>query len=245
MVSCEDALLLMSEALDGPLPLDRRQVLEEHLDGCPECRAAWEVLRPMTDALRDLGETPAPAELSTRVMDQIRAESGKTVPISRWKRAKWQRWAGLAACAALCVGLYCGASYRGSPAPAASGQAADSTFQTRALSPETGEDAGVSPAAAPYSLPEEDTAPRVNAALVTPPWGDGTALVLQSIPDALDGLLPPLETWNQEDDGARWCSVTAAELEAVQAALEEADAAFQLPDSPWTEPCAVVLLPSS
>ena len=31
MLTCEDALERMSQALDGPLPLEERQALEEHL----------------------------------------------------------------------------------------------------------------------------------------------------------------------------------------------------------------------
>ena len=42
MLTCEEALERMSQALDGPLPLEERQALEEHLESCPECRAAYE-----------------------------------------------------------------------------------------------------------------------------------------------------------------------------------------------------------
>ena len=73
MLTCEEALERMSQALDGPLPLEERQALEEHLESCPECRAAYEALFQMEDALREIGETPAPAELSARVMEQIQA----------------------------------------------------------------------------------------------------------------------------------------------------------------------------
>ncbi len=44
MLTCEEALERMSQALDGPLPLEERQALEEHLESCPECRAAYEAL---------------------------------------------------------------------------------------------------------------------------------------------------------------------------------------------------------
>ena len=46
MLTCEDALERMSQALDGPLPLEERQALEEHLESCPECR------RPMRPCFR-------------------------------------------------------------------------------------------------------------------------------------------------------------------------------------------------
>ena len=47
MLTCEDALERMSQALDGPLPLEERQALEEHLESCTECRAAYEVRPPL------------------------------------------------------------------------------------------------------------------------------------------------------------------------------------------------------
>ena len=110
MLTCEDALERMSQALDGPLPLEERQALEEHLESCPECRAAYAVLFQMEDALREIGETPAPAELSARVMEQIQAEAARARrPASRWNRAGWRNLAGLAACAVLCLGLWHGA----------------------------------------------------------------------------------------------------------------------------------------
>ena len=110
MLTCEDALERMSQALDGPLPLEERQALEEHLESCPECRAAYEALFQMEDALREIGETPAPAELSARVMEQIQAEAAPARrPAPRWNRAGWRNLAGLAACAVLCLGLWHGA----------------------------------------------------------------------------------------------------------------------------------------
>ena len=81
MLTCEEALERMSQALDGPLPLEERQALEEHLESCPECRAAYEALFQMEDALREIGETPAPAELSARVMEQIQAEAAPAGPL--------------------------------------------------------------------------------------------------------------------------------------------------------------------
>ena len=90
MLTCEDALERMSQALDGPLPLEERQALEEHLESCPECRAAYAVLFQMEDALREIGETPAPAELSARVMEQIQAEAAPALP--DWPPVRSSAW---------------------------------------------------------------------------------------------------------------------------------------------------------
>ena len=52
----------------------------------------------MEDALREIGETPAPAELSARVMEQIQAEAAPARrPAPYWNRAGWRNLAGLAA----------------------------------------------------------------------------------------------------------------------------------------------------
>ena len=366
MLTCEDALERMSQALDGPLPLEERQALEEHLESCPECRAAYAVLFQMEDALREIGETPAPAELSARVMEQIQAEAAPARrPAPRWNRAGWRNLAGLAACAVLCLGLWHGAglgsrenivaessaasqsagqeeaSTRGhldemepaqgedpadaQPAPAqadapeeeapekaesslSSGQAEAASSQveevpaadTRSVlgqeSPEIPEayahtpdadSSGAQPAQEPATIQEpqgepepqvqgtapasqtqengsdtqepedepQETAPDQGgdaglpdsldaSAQVPHPWGEGTALVLSALPQEAEEILPAREEWNQEEDGACWCTVTAEELEAVQALLIQQGVETALPEQPWTEPCAVVILPA-
>ena len=366
MLTCEDALERMSQALDGPLPLEEWQALEEHLESCPECRAAYAVLFQMEDALREIGETPAPAELSARVMEQIQAEAAPARrPAPRWNRAGWRNLAGLAACAVLCLGLWHGAGLGSrenvvdepsaasqsegqedtssgglldeagpaqeedpagaQPAPAqadapeeeapekaesslSSGQAEAASSQveeipaadTRSVlgqeSPEIPEayahtpdadSSGAQPAQEPATIQEpqgepepqvqgtapasqtqengsdtqepedepQETAPDQGgdaglpdsldaSAQVPHPWGEGTALVLSALPQEAEELLPAREEWNQEEDGACWCTVTAEELEAVQALLIQQGVETALPEQPWTEPCAVVILPA-
>ena len=53
-----EALERMSQALDAPLPLEERQALEEHLESCPECRAAYAALFQMEGALRESWARP-------------------------------------------------------------------------------------------------------------------------------------------------------------------------------------------
>ena len=367
MLTCEDALERMSQALDGPLPLEERQALEEHLESCPECRAAYGALFQMEDALREIGETPAPAELSARVMEQIQAETAPSCrPVPRWKRAGWRNFAGLAACAALCLGLWYGAGLESrenvvaepSVASQSAGQKdASSRGLLDAAEPAPEEDpADAQPAPAQTEIPEEDvssqqsaqgdkdppcvqgaeppaadtrsvlghgsteapaaytqpagsegssaqpaqepaagqetegeTEPQVQgtgpdgqaqengwdtqeqgaepedepqetapdhggdaelpdgldaAAQIPHPWGEGAALMLSALPQEAEELLPAQEEWNQEEDGTCWCAVTAEELQAVQALLAQQGVEADLPEQPWTEPCAVVILPA-
>ena len=39
MITCDQALELISASLDLPLTTEEQQMLDQHLDGCPECRA--------------------------------------------------------------------------------------------------------------------------------------------------------------------------------------------------------------
>ncbi|MFR4336050.1 MAG: zf-HC2 domain-containing protein [Lawsonibacter sp.] len=45
MLSCEEALEQMSQALDSPLTGEEQGELEAHLACCPACRADWAALR--------------------------------------------------------------------------------------------------------------------------------------------------------------------------------------------------------
>ena len=107
VISCERAWELLSQQLDGPLSPQEMQELEEHLASCPACRKEQEELKQLDRALRDLGDIPAPADFTQRVMDQVRAESQKRPKvISLWRRPQVRALAGLAACALLCIGIY-------------------------------------------------------------------------------------------------------------------------------------------
>ena len=368
MLTCEKALERMSEALDAPLPLEKRQELEDHLERCPECRAACEALFRMEDALQSLGETSAPPELISNVMDCIQTEKAQLRrPLPFWKQAKWRSLAGLAACAVLCVGLYYGAGRNSiasdvtaapseatvqegqdtsapsgqdapsaslsqspesedssptgntqstqetpktdasqdtapeparSAAPSSSGGASapsneassDPETDTRTLPtqpetsdasssessdtsssesgvpetasndaqtepPSSSQEDGAAGETALYADPPSETqiepqdsaadpaAPNLSTA-VLPPWGDITALVLQDLPEDAKALLPAQTDWTQEEDGTRWCTVTPEALETLQTALADAGVDTQLPEPPWTDLCAVVVLPA-
>ena len=57
MLSCEEALEQMSQALDGPLTGEEQGELEAHLACCPACRADWAALRELHQAMGELEET--------------------------------------------------------------------------------------------------------------------------------------------------------------------------------------------
>jgi anti-sigma-K factor RskA len=58
--------------------------LERHLAGCEECRTELEWLRPAVQLLPESVERiEAPQELRGRLMEQVRAETGRAVPAAR------------------------------------------------------------------------------------------------------------------------------------------------------------------
>lgn len=113
MLSCEEALEQMSQALDGPLTGEERGELEAHLAGCPACRTDWAALRELHQAMGELEETPAPEGFADLVMERVREESAPAKVVPLWRRPQWRAAAGLAACAVICVGLYYGADRSG------------------------------------------------------------------------------------------------------------------------------------
>lgn len=100
-MTCEEALLAISAALDGELPPRERAKLSEHLVACESCRELAEDLRVLTDALEDSDREP-PAGLAESVRKAV-AEESQAVPAPKKRRPPYLR--SLAAMLALCVGL--------------------------------------------------------------------------------------------------------------------------------------------
>lgn len=97
MITCDQALELISASLDLPLTKEEQQMLDAHLDGCPECRALLADFQKIHQELSDMTVEP-PAALCQGVMDRIKAEetTPKVVPIRR-KTRPWVRWGAAAA----------------------------------------------------------------------------------------------------------------------------------------------------
>lgn len=99
MLSCDEALELISARLDGPLTQEETARLEEHLSVCPACRTLADELAELHEELPHLAVQP-PAGLKEGVMGQIHAS--KVTPFQSKKRQwRWRSLASLAAVAAL------------------------------------------------------------------------------------------------------------------------------------------------
>lgn len=118
-MTCEDASLLLSARMDGELTAEELEKLEDHLAGCPECRALSEELEQISSAMSEELEVSAPEGFARGVMERLeengQKKSGRVIPLFR--RPAVRSAAAAAACALLCIGLYRGAVlHRGAPA---------------------------------------------------------------------------------------------------------------------------------
>lgn len=110
MRTCEEALELISAALDGPLTDNEQAALDEHLSRCPACSALLEELRGLQAAAAELEDVPAPAGFAGRVMDAIAADPAQEqpdnvipFPARKTARFRWKGWAASAAVVAIVV----------------------------------------------------------------------------------------------------------------------------------------------
>jgi anti-sigma factor RsiW len=93
-MNCRKALSRLHAYLDGELPGNLGQQIEEHLHLCASCRSRAEKFRELTNLLDSLPVPPLPEGLAARVM----AEAQKAAPFANKRRFSsllgWQplRW---------------------------------------------------------------------------------------------------------------------------------------------------------
>ena len=101
-MNCEQALVLISAALDGELTEAEKSELERHLDECPDCRAISEDFGVISVALSAMN-AEAPADLIGRVNEQLDAE--QPVTMTPGKVRSWRRWGSMVAMLAVVICL--------------------------------------------------------------------------------------------------------------------------------------------
>ena len=103
MLVCEQYKERISALIDDELPAAERVEVLEHLAGCETCKAYWEQLLLIRDALRE-EKQPAPTGFADAVMARVRATAQEPSTAAEKKILHfpgWKRFAGLAACCAL------------------------------------------------------------------------------------------------------------------------------------------------
>lgn len=91
---CDEALELLSAALDGEIDPAQQAQLDEHLAQCPACRALRAELLGLEEALGAL-DIPAPAGLKDQIMENLPPQRARANVVY------WRRWGAMAAAAAL------------------------------------------------------------------------------------------------------------------------------------------------
>ena len=90
MKYCEEYAVLIQDALDGELPAEERQRLEEHLEQCPGCRAYYEAMRAIDESFSDMDAQP-PRRLHESIMQAVaetpqqKKRATNSLPLSIWK----------------------------------------------------------------------------------------------------------------------------------------------------------------
>ena len=87
MITCDQALELLSAQLDGAITIEEQTALQEHLAACPECRRIQSELRMADEALPGLQQEPpqllhdavrmAEQDLAISCEDDVSTASGK------------------------------------------------------------------------------------------------------------------------------------------------------------------------
>lgn len=146
---CEQALELISAALDGELTPAERAALDAHLNECPACAALFDELAGHARLLRQLDCQP-PGDLTERILSRLPEQT----PEKRSGLRRWARWGSLAACAALAI--WAGTALPGSAPKQTSDNTADNNSQMESL--ETTDTASSIPDFA-FLSPEDDLQP--------------------------------------------------------------------------------------
>lgn len=104
MITCNEALELLSVQLDGAITIEEQTALQEHLAACPECRRIQSELKMAEEALPELQQEP-PKLLHDAVMQEIRRETRR-----KKERKTLLRFVGAMAAARRCLPYWRGSS---------------------------------------------------------------------------------------------------------------------------------------
>ena len=102
MITCNEALELLSAQLDGAITIEEQTALQEHLAACPECRRIQGELKMAEEALPELQQEP-PKLLHDAVMREIRRETRR-----KKERKPLLRFVGVMAAAAALLAVLAG-----------------------------------------------------------------------------------------------------------------------------------------
>ena len=79
MIYCQDCVDLVADYLDGSLPADQREALEEHLSFCPPCITFLRTYKATTRLARKTLAQEMPEEMSARLHEFLAAQLGRKI----------------------------------------------------------------------------------------------------------------------------------------------------------------------
>lgn len=103
-MACNGILDQISAHLDGELSPEEAAELAEHLERCPQCRQLARELEQVHALLSGAALVQVPEQLHRRLVESVQQDAASAPKRSR--RALVRRVAGLAACAAVCLGAW-------------------------------------------------------------------------------------------------------------------------------------------
>jgi anti-sigma factor (TIGR02949 family) len=77
-IDCTKAMHALYEFLDGELTVERREYIEYHLNGCPQCFSAFDFEAELRIVVRSRLRAEVPSELMERIAMAIEAERGRS-----------------------------------------------------------------------------------------------------------------------------------------------------------------------
>lgn len=101
MISCDQIELSINLYLDDMLPSEELPALKAHLEHCPECRAVYEQLLALKNAVAALDE-PVPEALHERILTYVAENTRKPESVPGKKQLSFRRWGKALAAAAAC-----------------------------------------------------------------------------------------------------------------------------------------------
>lgn len=101
MISCDQIELSINLYLDDMLPSEELPALKAHLEHCPECRAVYEQLLALKNAVAALDE-PVPEALHERILTYVAENTRQPESVPGKKLLSFHRWGKALAAAAAC-----------------------------------------------------------------------------------------------------------------------------------------------
>lgn len=101
MISCDQIELSINLYLDDMLPSEELPALKAHLEHCPECRAVYEQLLALKNAVAVLDE-PVPEALHERILTYVAENTRQPESVPGKKQLSFRLWGKALAAAAAC-----------------------------------------------------------------------------------------------------------------------------------------------